>query len=475
MYLHSLAYLAFTGCAGLVNLASLLLFTRVLSLDAFGSIAIAVAAIGIVNSLVFWWLRVAVVRFFPEKTRTEQDLAKTVLVCGVVVAGVCTGLWVLSTLVLSRFVPATLSALCLALMWAQAGFELVLEFVRARGMPLRYATLILARATTILALGAGLAWYEPGVRSVLLAMVIANVWPLIWELRRSASLYHRGRFNHHLAREMFAFGWPLSIKFFSDTGLIASGRLVLAMILGSGAAGAYAAPLDLSQQFIGFVVSGIYLAAYPLIAQSMTRDGLERATSEFAKMLSLMLAFAVPILAVFTCAPLTIANTGFGEEFREQATALLPFLSLVIFLASLKAHYFDLSFQLSRDTRRQVVPGVLILIGTVSLQAWVAPIWGASGVASATLVGFLLACACSYWQGGKRFSLMRLRGDDVKILSGGLLMGAVILAMDRFHPELSGWTGIVLAFALYAGALVAMNAIQVRARTVALLSRSWIR
>ena len=78
---HSVFYLLARGLPGLVNLAAIAVYTRLLAADEYGRYALVIAGVGFANKLMFEWLRLACVRFLPA-TRTRARSSAPPLLLG---------------------------------------------------------------------------------------------------------------------------------------------------------------------------------------------------------------------------------------------------------------------------------------------------------------------------------------------------------------------------------------------------------
>ncbi len=457
---HSAIYLAATGAAGLINLAALLIYTRLLGPDGFGIFASAYAIIGLINSLLYWWLRLSVIRFMPSPDIPAEKLAGTIAGCFIgatlIALLIAIGAWMHFSG--REGVTPALFVAAVAVLVAQGVFEVVLEFNRAKLEVIRYGFLLIVRAAVSLCAGAGIAVFWPSPVAVFVGLLAGYVAGLVLSNARSARRSTAFSFDRALAGAMIRFGAPLSIKFSSDIWILASGRLAVLGYFGAAAAGAYSAGLDLAQQFIGFIVSGIYLACFPLLVRAQEQAGVDATKPHFAHFRTLLAATILPVMIGVLFLDVQIVDLAFSDRYALLA-GILPALAIAVLVLAMKSHYFDLTFQLAKDTRRQIAPSVVCaLIATVA-QLTLTPRFGLPGAAAATIAAALIGAGLSWWQGGRRFAVLSFGRDDAKVL-----LAVVMMAMLTWVGQIV--LNVILAFIIatiaYVGALVIMNALEVQ-------------
>jgi O-antigen/teichoic acid export membrane protein len=71
---HSLIYLLGRGCSGIINFLAIVIYTRLISPEEYGQYAMIIAISGLVNTAVFQWMSVGLVRYLPglKEERHQQ-------------------------------------------------------------------------------------------------------------------------------------------------------------------------------------------------------------------------------------------------------------------------------------------------------------------------------------------------------------------------------------------------------------------
>src|SRR5919106_2482759 len=177
LWRHGLVYLVARGLPGLISLLAIFVYTRLLLPEEYGRYALVIAGVGLANKLAFEWLRLSLLRFLPA-AHDPRILFATLgagFLCLVALSALIGAAALLFMSPDMRWMVGT----GLALLWAQALFELELERARAQLAPKRYGWMALARAALGLLLGAALAALGLGAAALLLGMITATLIALM--------------------------------------------------------------------------------------------------------------------------------------------------------------------------------------------------------------------------------------------------------------------------------------------------------
>ncbi|MGI9952914.1 oligosaccharide flippase family protein [Moorellaceae bacterium AZ2] len=457
---HSAIYLLARGLPGAINFLAIAIYTRLLSPENYGRYALVIAGVGFFNVVFFGWLGLSLARFLPAHLGNPQRLLSAIFTAFVALALFTGGVGIL----LAWFWPdptwRALIAIAVPLLWAQAWFEINLELARSKLAPVRYGFLSMVKAATALGLGTFLVLWGVGVYGPLLGflagMLLAGVG---LSLREWEGVYF-GRFME--LRVLLSYGLPLTAAFLLNFVVNTSDRFLIAWLVSEAAAGVYAAGYDLAQQSIGVIMAVINLAAYPLVVRTLEARGKEAAFTQLRRNASLFVSVAVPAATGFAVLSPNIAHVLLGANYREPATAIMPWIAAAILISGLRSHYLDLSFQLARRTSAQVlVLGVAALVNLGLNLLWI-PALGILGAAYATLAAFVAALGVSAWFGKRLFPIPIPYSDGLKVALASALM-VVVLWPLRSHVGLGPlvfqiFTGIVA----YIVAFVGLNASRIR-------------
>jgi O-antigen/teichoic acid export membrane protein len=468
VFRHSLIYAVARGGPALVNFLGLLLFARLLAPEEYGRYALVMAGVGLANATCFWWLQYGLLRFLPAyRDRRESLLSAIATGYGGAVLATLPLLGAL-LLVPGLSVPRGLLLLGAVLLWVQSWHEVNLELTRSDLRPGRYGVLLATRALLMVSVGGALAYAGWGAAGVLAGGIAAAIVPSLAVLRANWRGVHPGRAHAETLRKVLRYALPLTAT--SAMMLIVGSfdRFFLEWLGSRHAVGVYAAGYDLAQFTLGMLMNVVYLAAFPLALRALESDGPDAARAHLATGFAAMLAVGAPGAAGLALLAGPVAAELLGPEFAGAA-AIIPWIAAGTFLGSMKAFYFDLSFQVGHATRTQLGVAFATVAASVAGNLLLIPVWGARGAAVSAVValggGMVLSAVL-----GRRVFRLPLPLYDVARVGTATAAMALVLAATRGASGLPALGGrIVLGAAVYAAAAVALNLLGSRDRLAARL------
>jgi O-antigen/teichoic acid export membrane protein len=458
---HVGIYLLARGLPGVVAFLAIPLFSRLLHPAEYGRYALVVAAAGLVNSLLFQWTRLALVRYLPAHRGESARALKSVLATAVVALSAVLGVaaaaawWALDG---SRWRAAVWP--CWALLSVQAGYELCCEFARASVRPWQYMAMQLARSAVGVALGAALAvavgWWGPVVglaagMGLAVAYAAARDWRDVRPSLDRATLAKVG-----------GYGVPISLTVALTVVIGTSDRFLIDRFLGDGAAGLYSVAFDFTCQTLTLLMLVVNLAVFPLAVRAWESEGPEAAKGRMAANAALLVAVGAPCLVGMCLLAPGIARAFLGAQFRDAAVGLIPLVAAGTFLAGLKAYHFDAAFQFAHRTIHQVWIVLVAAVLNVGLNVLLIPAWGLHGAAAASAVAFGVAIGLTVWQGRRHVALPFPAKPCAQVLAACAAMGAAVYPLRGFQSPAAFAGQVVLGAAVYGVALVAVDFLGLR-------------
>ncbi len=158
LFKHTAYYFLARGLPGIINFLALSVYTRLLMPEEYGRYALVIATVSLVGSVLFQWIVMGLLRFFPHDAGHEERLLSTILAAYLVMVAGSGGI---GTVVYGLLEPGPWRAImpvALLLLWVQAWFEINLQLLASRSEPIRYGALAGTRAILALAVGGCLAW-----------------------------------------------------------------------------------------------------------------------------------------------------------------------------------------------------------------------------------------------------------------------------------------------------------------------------
>jgi O-antigen/teichoic acid export membrane protein len=468
LWRHGLVYLVARGLPGLISLFAIFIYTRLLLPEEYGRYALVIAGVGLANKLGFEWLRLSLLRFLPA-AREPRVLFAT-LGAGFLSLVVLSALVGFAVLLLVDPSMRWMVSMGLALLWAQALFELELERARSQLAPKRYGLMALTRAALGLTCGGALAALGFGAAAPLFGIITATLIALIPPLLQTLREFRLGLWAPDLVRQLLRYGAPLTVTAGLGFIIASSDRLLIGWLLDEALVGLYAVSYDLTSFTIGLLLMIINLAAYPLVLRALEERGPEAARAQLAANLTALLAVGLPAMVGLAVLARPVAGVLLGAEFRDQAVVLIPLVALAALLRDFKAYYVDLAFYLGRNTLGQMWTAVAASLLNVMLNLWWIPAYGISGAAATAIVTYLFAIVLSAQLGRSVFALPGPGMAEFKIALSALGMGGVLWLTGPGTGLIALLSRIVLGVAVYGVLLWLFDAAGVRAHLAA-----WIR
>lgn len=449
---HAYYYLFARGIPGVVNFAALALYTRLMAPDEFGRYSLVLVAVGLVDVIIFQWLRLVLGRFIPAHRDAPQLVQASVLavflvlaIVVVTVGGVLAVLWPDPVIrgLLTLGVPLTI---------AQAWIQLDLTLASAQLEPARYGRLMGAKSVLAICFGGLLAWLGFGAYGPLFGLSAGAVlaW-LLFGLPPWRGVRPRWPEKSELGNYA-SYGLPLIATFALGWVITSSDRMIIAWLLDEAAAGVYAVGYDLPQQTIGLVLTIINTAAHPLATRRLEHEGLEAASVQMRQNGELIVAISlVGAAALIALAP-QLVDLLIGSAFREGALEVLPWVALSAAVAGMKAFHFDIAFHLMRQSKWLVITSAVAALANVVLNILLIPAYGIVGAAWATLIAFSASCVASALLGARVFPMPPFLPIVIKAL---IPASAMYFGIWLVVSEVRG-TMTVLSYGGVAGSILAV-------------------
>lgn len=469
---HSMHYLLSHGLPAVISLVTISVYTRLLPPDLYGQYALILAGALLANSVLFQWLRVSLLRFLPAYGERSAILLAALRTGYFAMAGLALVFGLIASQLAVDVGWRYLILIAIPLILAKGWFDLNLSIAQSRLLPFRYGALALSRSVLALACGAALVLVGFGAAGPLLALTLAMLVPslvlMTGEWRGMG--WHRPAAD--LLRELLAYGLPLTATFALNFVIGTSDRFLVAWILGTNAAGAYAASYEFAWSAVLFLMTIINLAGYPLVMRAFEEEGEAAARFQLQQNAVLLLTAGLPVLLGAVLLGPNLARVVLGPLFREDGALLLPWIAGAAFLGGMMLYYSNLAFHLGRHTMGQI--WVMLVAGLANLGLnllWI-PRFGLLGAAWATIAAYALGVAVGWWLGRRVFPLPGLPLDAAKPLTAALLMALALWPCRTWDGPLALVAQIGIGMLVYAIALALGDFVFGRGRLLRLLRRS---
>jgi O-antigen/teichoic acid export membrane protein len=446
-----LGYLPVNIVQAIAGFGAIVVFTRLLSPEAYGHYALAFSIAALVHLIGLTWIEAAMARFYaaePEGEARSSLFATLYRAFGLfcLIAPIPTGL-ILAFAPIDHGLKLAVAA-GLAAAVARSLLKLAQERRRAAGEVRGFALYDMIQTGGGFLLGAGLALIGWGAAAPFAGAGAATAICLVWALRPELALVRGGRFDAARLKTYAAYGLPISLSLMLSLAMASTDRFVLAFYTGDAAVGAYHAGYSLASRVLDIIFLWLAMAAGPAQVMAYEQGGetaLRRTSSEQA---SLMVLIAVPAAVGLALVARPLAALMVGPELSEPAARVAPWIAFGALLSGVTTHYLNHAFTLSKRTGRQIAAFGIPAAANLALCFVLIPRYGLDGAAWATVASFAIGLVASY-------VLMRgclpLPVPWATIAGAGVSAGAMALAVTRV-PAVGG-PGEVLAKAAV-GALV---------------------
>lgn len=436
---HSLIYLVGRGVSGLLSFLTVSIYTRLLSPQEYGGYALIAATVAMMNMLFYLWQRVSLLRFLPTRTDDPEPLYASSAI-GYLVSCLLSAVMVLPAIFLGEKegLSTTLVLTALVLLWSDALFELVLEFLRARLAPGRYAIYGILKAVTALGIGSLLVWRQFSVQGILLGIITANI--LVLSLGAHSFLTRLftsiRSLQPALNREFLRYGLPFTASFAFGCILNLSDRYFITYYIGKADTGYYSVGYELARQSTWVVMQAINLAFYPIIVRTLDREGPAAANAKLETNFLLLIGVTAPVAFGLSALADTVARLFVGPQYVSEVAQIIPLSSLSAMVSGLYGFYFVQTFQLGRKSHLQIWPMAVGAVIHIGLNFWWIPTHGTTGALYSTIVCDALVLVISFFLSRRSYVMpVPWRKAGLFVLAAGLMAQAVDYLKPHVPPS----------------------------------------
>ena len=450
---HIAFYLAARGLPGIVNFLALAIYTRLLSSEQFGRYSIVIASMGLVQIAVFQWLQLVCGRFVPAHADDPETVLRPVsalfLMLSVAsVAGAAVAL---------IWTPPgwrQLVAIATVLLIVSAWHELNLAYASAQLAPGRYGAMSAVNSVLAIALGALLAWLGWGAKAPLLGLVAgaAAAWFLV-----ARAYWVGGRPKMPDADQMRRFasyGLPLAGVGSLVWVTASSDRLIIAALLGDAQTAFYAVGYDLAQPTLVLLLTIVNTAAMPLAFKLLETDGAYAAREQIRQNGEVIFALACSGSAGLVAIGPAMIDLFIGEEFRQGALTVFPWIAVSAGLVGIKIYYFDIAFHLTKKSKWLLVTTGLAAVINIIMNFALIPGFGIVGAAWGALIAYFVATVSSWAIGRHVFAMPPL----LPMFVHGMVPAIPTYFAARLCMQTDWSSTYKIIFSIAAGGLVALTA-----------------
>ena len=435
-------YLPVNIIQGLVGLATIVTFTRLLTPAQFGDYALGFSAMSLLHTAIFTWNEAAMARFWvgeADKGRGGDHSATIYRTWLALLVVLPVALAIALLLPLSPGLK--LAVVCGVLAVLPRTFaKLAQERRRAAGEVAGAASIDMIQTLGAFGVGAILAWQGFGGAAPLIGFGVAAAVCMAWTLPSELRHSRQGRFESPRVRTYLGYGLPVAMSLILALVLSTTDRFLLAAFLDEAQVGLYHAGYSLANRTLDVLFIWLGAAGGPALIAALERGGpgeLGRAAREQA---SLMLLLCVPAAVGLALVAAPLAQLMVGPDLAQGAAHVTPWIALSGLLAGLTTYYFHQAFTLGQRTQLLLGAMAIPAIANLVLNLILIPRFGLDGALWATLASYALGLAASMALGARSLVLPIPWLPLVQTLGATAVMA---LAVSRV-PALGGWAELLL-------------------------------
>lgn len=465
-------YLPANVVQGLAGLLSIVVFTRLLSPQAYGAYALAFSATSLLHTLTFTWLEAAMARFYAREAQAGRlgghfgaiyRLFAILALAFPLIAGGIVWLLPITTPVKTAMIAGLICTPIRSLA------KLAQEHRRAAGRVRASALLDIGQSGGAFVIGAALAALGAGGSAPLIGAGVAAAACLVFVLPEELGLARAGRLEPQRAADYAHYGLPVALSLILSLALATTDRFMLAGFLDPASVGVYHAGYSLSNRTLDVLFIWLGAAGGPAAIAALERGGERALHATAVQQASVMMLVCLPAAVGLALVAHPLAQLMVGEGLREGAARVTPWIAMSGLCAGITTYYFHTAFTLARRTRLLLVAMAIPAAANLILTFILIPRFGLDGAMWATAASYAIGLLASFAIGRRVMPLPIPWG-----LVGRCALAAAGMALAvRAAPAVGGAVELIEKSAagalVYAALVLLLDAGGARARCAALV------
>ncbi|WP_200410934.1 oligosaccharide flippase family protein [Virgibacillus salexigens] len=413
---------------GIVNFLGLMIYARIFTKEEFGRYAYVFAILGLIQSILFPWIRMSCSRFYQKyyKKNKEYEFENFTLFIFLLVSIGLSFLWVLFLCIYNiESQLRDLYSLGLIVIISQALYEQLMALARAKLLSKVFAYSMVTRAILkITFITALVLIFNLNEEAIFIGIIIAQTIPI--------AIYFKKYFkfniqylslNRSFLKETFQYGFPLTFSFLLVFIVSSSDRILIDYFLDAESVGLYTLPYEFSTFTLTNVFMVFSMAFFPIFVRELEHNRIKKMNQRIRQYAEVLLSITLPFtIAMYMLAPF-IAGLFLGSNYNSpEAIRIIQLISIASFLAGLKAYFFDYAFQLGKSTSSQIIPVAFGALSNIIINIILIPILGVIGAVVATIVSYLIGIVLSILIGFKIFPMSIPGKQIIKIIFSNFML-----------------------------------------------------
>lgn len=380
------------GVPAIINLISIVFFTRTLSLENYGLLSLIWISVEFFAGVLYGWTKMGMMRFYDKGL-------KSVLV-SIQLMSVITVVLISGLLVFQIFSPnvgnySLIPIVTVGLITKGIAYYLQ-DYVRISNNSLfQY---------TITAFLIGFSYYIPAIvytylnpetkATTIVAVQVLSlgllcifyVAPSLYKMRKLlCKLKSKTYYNQFLK-----YSTPIIISTLAISIFTRVDRYLIENFIGLEALGIYSASYNLSNLAISSLFSVVTISSYPKIIRHLNTNDKTAAQNLYHVNSKIFYVLVPVFLAIAILIKEPLCSLMFGNKAKEIGT-YFPVIVVAVYFFNLKVHHLDQKLQFIKKTKVLMILSLLLGLGHLIFCYLTIKPWGVYGVAISSIVMSLLA------------------------------------------------------------------------------------
>jgi len=340
-------------CNLMFNFVIGLLVAKFLGPEEYGRFALALATAMVVQTAFFDWLRLGAIRFYSEKSRSENPALRATLDFGfsLIATGLSAGAAALFLAGLCFPLSNGLIALALGASIANGLFDYTSALVRARFHNKLYSRLVIVKnILSLLLIGGGAFWFGSakmaligGILSLGGTVVTARV-----ALRDPGADLRAAK--RATARSIAVYAFPIVGANLLYLLIPLVNRSIVTILYGFSETGQFSLAYDIGMKAVGAIGSTLDVFLFQIAVAAHDRHGAERASVQIGRNLAIVIAILLPACTGIWLTLPSIEQLIVPVQYRGPFGELLPLMMTGLFCSGLIQFGINPIFQIHKRT-----------------------------------------------------------------------------------------------------------------------------
>lgn len=383
----------------IINLVSLVAFTRLLSLEDYGQLSLALVTVELLQGVLYSWVSMCVMRFHRPDDRIHAIGVGLHFTVGLTaLLGLAGALAAAYGVLVGGLDAAYVGAIVLGVVargvgnYVQDSYRMYYPDLR----PYTWVTVAANASYFLPAIGFLLLMHRASTISLLLVQAGSLLLFLAAIALRHFSVILaqlKARWERPVYAEYLRYGLPLIVSFVSLSMFVRIDRYIIQYNVGAEALGSYSAAFSLSNLTISAFFLMLTLPTYPAILKKFNEGDPDAANAIYRQNGKIILLVGGPLLLISWFFNDPLCHLFFGVEKGSKVALLFSWVVFSTFLFNYRVHYFDQLYQFHKRTTVAMYLGVAVGLGHLLLGYLLSQRWGARGVPASGMLLNLVAIA----------------------------------------------------------------------------------